>query len=249
MARTRRIISIQMTLSALMPSCRCSRVQTRATLYLLRHLTVSTFRGLTLMLVRVQLRSLPQPSISYRNRKHRISTTRGHFDGMTLSVRFFSRCCSIFLPHNLASLRQFRGFGSPIPPSDLECDFPNQKITTFLLSHYFDRSSVHWLFPVIHRPCFESCYRTCSSGGLPPSVEFIALLAITCATALQFLPETDEDVRFLSYLHVSAYIHVTVGYSLRRLRTGEGSPAAALNRIRAFCAIILHRFNLSSFVT
>lgn len=149
----------------------------------------------------------------------------------------------------MASLRQFRGFGSPIPPSDLECHFPNQKITTFLLSHYFDRSSVHWLIPVIHRPCFESCYRTCSSGGLPPSVEFIALLAITCATALQFLPETDEDVRFLSYLHISAYIHVTVGYSVRRLRTGEESPAAALNRFRAFCAIILHRFNLSSFVT
>jgi hypothetical protein len=173
----------------------------------------------------------------------------GPFDGMTLSVRFFSRCYSIFLPHNLASLRQFHGFGSPIPASDLQCHFPNQKITTFLLSHYFDRSLVHWLLPVIHRPCFENCYRTCSSGGLPPSVEFIALLAITCATALQFLPETDEDVRFLSYLHISASIHITVGYSVCRLRTGEGSLAAALSRFLAFCAIILHRFNSSSFVT
>jgi hypothetical protein len=173
----------------------------------------------------------------------------GPFDSMTLSVRFFSMLQYISSPHNLVSLRQFHGFGSPIPASDLQCNFPNQKITTFLLSHYFDRSSVHWLFPVIHRPCFESCYRTCSSGGLPPSVEFIALLAITCATALQFLPETDEDVRFLSYLHISAYIHVTVGYSVCRLHTGEESPAAAPNRFLAFCAIILHRFNLSSFVT
>jgi hypothetical protein len=144
---------------------------------------------------------------------------------------------------------QFRGFGSPIPASDLQYHFPNRKITTFLLSHYFDKSSIHGLLPVIHRPCFETCYRTCSSGGLPPSVEFIALLAITCATALQFLPETDEDVRFLSYLLLSAYIHLTVGYSVCRLRTGEESPATALSRFLAFGVIILHRFNLPSFVT
>ena len=176
----------------------------------------------------------------------------GPFDCLTLAVCFNVSSFDVteyFLPHNLASLRQFQGFGSPIPVSDLECHFPNQKITAFLLSHYFDKSSAHWFFPVIHRPCFESCYRTCSSGGLPPSVEFIALLAVTCATALQFLPETDEDVRFLFYLHISAYVHVTVGYSVCRLHTGEESLAAALNRFLAFCAIILHRVNLSSFVT
>jgi hypothetical protein len=54
---------------------------------------------------------------------------------------------------------------------------------------------------------------------------------------------------FLSYLYVSAYIHVTVGYSICRLRTGEESPAAALSRFLAFCVIILHRFNLSPFFT
>lgn len=81
--------------------------------------------------------------------------------------------------------------------SELQRHFPNRRITTFLLSYYFDKSSAHWLFPVIHRPGFEAYYRTFSSGPLPPSIEFIALLAITCATALQFLPETDEDVRSL----------------------------------------------------
>jgi uncharacterized membrane protein YbaN (DUF454 family) len=92
--------------------------------------------------------------------------------------------------------RQFRGFGTPPPLSQLECQFPNQKITTFLLSYYFERSSSHWLFPVIHRPFFENYYRTFSSGILTPTLEIITLLAITCATALQFLPETDDDVRF-----------------------------------------------------
>ena len=54
---------------------------------------------------------------------------------------------------------------------------------------------------------------------------------------------------FFSYLHISACIHVTVGYSVCRLHTGEESPAAALSRFLAFCAIIVHRFDLSSFVT
>jgi uncharacterized membrane protein YbaN (DUF454 family) len=88
----------------------------------------------------------------------------------------------------------------PLSELQLESHFPNQKITTFLISYYFDKSSAHWLRPVIHRPYFESYYRTISSGSLPPSLEFIALLAITCATALQFLPETDEDVRFTNSL-------------------------------------------------
>ena len=79
--------------------------------------------------------------------------------------------------------------------SELQRHFPNQKITSFLLSYYFDKSSAHWLLPVIHRPRFEAYYRTFSSGPLPPPIEFVALLSITCATALQFLPETDEDVR------------------------------------------------------
>jgi hypothetical protein len=137
----------------------------------------------------------------------------------------------------------------PTTSSELQRDFPNQKITAFLLSYYFDRSSVHWMFPIIHRPCFEDCYRTCSSGELPPTIEFIALLAITCATALQFLPETDEDVRSGSYpsLRISLCAHRTVGYPVCRLRTGEESPTAVLSRFLAFRAVLLLR--LSNFVT
>ena len=102
--------------------------------------------------------------------------------------------------------QQFRGYATPMLLSELQRHFPNQKITTFLLSYYFDKSSVHWLLPVIHRPCFEAYYRTFSSGPLPPSIEFVALLAITCATALQFLPETDENVCFSASLLMCACI-------------------------------------------
>jgi hypothetical protein len=109
--------------------------------------------------------------------------------------------------------RQFRGFGAPPPLSQLECQFPNQKITTFLLSYFFERSSFHWFFPVIHRPYFENYYRTFSSGILTPTLEIITLLAITCATALQFLPETDDDVRFPTFiLNEHPYPRNEIGY-------------------------------------
>lgn len=141
----------------------------------------------------------------------------------------------------------FRGFGSPIPASDLQCHFPNQKITTFLLSHYFDRSSIHWLFPVIHRPCFENSYRTCSSGGLPPSVEFIALLAITCATALQFLPETDEDVTlFADYAPGRKVLQqrlVEFSRSVLLSCTESIYPHSSLERIQALTLFSIYQWN------
>ena len=168
------------------------------------------------------------------------------FAGMILSVCLLLPTPYIF-PSQSASLRQFRGFGNPTTPFEHQRHFPNQKITTFLLSYYFDRSSVHWIFPIIHRPCFENYYRTCSSGQLPPTVEFIALLAITCATALQFLPETDDDVRSHPYFHTNAHTHGTVGNPVCRLRSREESLAAALSGFLALRAILLHR--LSTFFT
>lgn len=80
--------------------------------------------------------------------------------------------------------------------SDLHQHFPNRKITNFLVKYFFEESSVHWQYLMIHRPYFNNCYTTFSNGPIPPSLEFTALLAIVCATALQFLPESDEDVSF-----------------------------------------------------
>jgi uncharacterized membrane protein YbaN (DUF454 family) len=123
-------------------------------------------------------------------------------------IRFITNSCT---------LRQFGCFGTPTPLSELQRHLPNQKITTFLLSYYFDKSSAHWMFPVVHRPYFENFYRTFSSGALTPTVEFIALLAITCATALQFLPETEEDVRLsrLSFACEGPCIQAKIGYPVR----------------------------------
>ncbi|KAF8506033.1 fungal-specific transcription factor domain-containing protein, partial [Russula emetica] len=130
---------------------------------------------------------------------------------------------------------------------DLQCHFPNQKITTFLLSHYFDRSSIHWLFPVVHRPCFENCYRTCSSGGLPPPIEFIALLAITCATALQFLPETDEDATlFADYAPGRKVLQqrlVDFSRSVLLSCTDSIYPHSSLLRIQALTLFSIYQWN------
>jgi uncharacterized membrane protein YbaN (DUF454 family) len=134
-----------------------------------------------------------------------------------------------------------------MPLSELQRHFPNQKITTFLLSYYFDKSSAHWIMPVIHRPYFESYYRTFSSGPLPPSLEFIALLAITCATALQFLPESDEDVRSTNSLLINClYNYRDTGNPICRLPTRKEGPPAAARRFFTLRIVCLHR--ISAFV-
>ncbi|KAI0248675.1 fungal-specific transcription factor domain-containing protein [Lactifluus subvellereus] len=150
-----------------------------------------------------------------------------------------------FFPFECTSHRQFRGFGTPIPLSELERHFPNQKITAFLLSYYFDRSSAHWIVPVIHRPCFESYYRAFSSGTLPPSLEFIALLAITCATALQFLPETDEDVPlFADYPPGRKVLQQRlVDFSRSVLFACTEYPLSSLERIQALTLFSLYQYN------
>ncbi|KAH9173397.1 fungal-specific transcription factor domain-containing protein [Lactarius sanguifluus] len=141
--------------------------------------------------------------------------------------------------------QQFRGYATPMLLSELQRHFPDRKITTFLLSYYFDKSSAHWLLPVIHRPCFEAYYRTFSSGSLPPPIEFIALLAITCATALQFLPETDEDaVIFADYPPGrQALEQRLVEFSRSVLFTCTEYPLSSLERIQALTLFSLYQWN------
>ncbi|KAI9447753.1 fungal-specific transcription factor domain-containing protein [Lactarius indigo] len=143
------------------------------------------------------------------------------------------------------SFQQFRGYATPMQLSELQRHFPNQKITTFLLSYYFDKSSSHWLLPVVHRPYFETYYRTFSSGPLPPPIEFIALLAITCATALQFLPETDEDaVLFADYPSGRQVLERRlVEFSRCVLFTCTEYPLSSLERIQALTLFSIYQWN------
>ncbi|KAH9062232.1 fungal-specific transcription factor domain-containing protein [Lactarius vividus] len=144
-----------------------------------------------------------------------------------------------------AMLQSFRGYATPMLLSELQRHFPNRKITTFLLSYYFDKSSAHWLLPVIHRPCFEAYYRTFSSCSLPPPIEFIALLAIACATALQFLPETDEDaVIFADYPSGrQALEQRLVEFSRSVLFTCTEYPLSSLERIQALTLFSMYQWN------
>ena len=167
------------------------------------------------------------------------------FAGMMFSVRsLFLQPCSMYHSFICNSRLQFRGFGNP--PPLFQHHFPNQKITTFLLSYYFDRSSAHWLYPVMHRPYFENFYRTFSSGELPPTFEFVALLSITCAIALQFLPESDDDVRSPVYFIPNGrlYLRNEIGCPVRRLRTRKEGPREAFSGFLAFYAIQLHRISV-----
>lgn len=95
-----------------------------------------------------------------------------------------------------------------VPLADLRTHFPNHAITGHLLYHFFEHSSIPWLWSILHKPIFDTCYVTFSSGPQPPSIDFIALLAMVCACSLQFLPETSADVRthlsniFGSFIHI-----------------------------------------------
>ncbi|TCD70846.1 Factor arrest protein 11 [Steccherinum ochraceum] len=90
---------------------------------------------------------------------------------------------------------------APPTPESLAAQFPSHSIRTFLLTHFFDRSSIHWIYPIVHRPVFDGCYMAFSSGQ-PQSMDFMALLAIICASSLQFLPESPEDANtFAEYAY------------------------------------------------
>lgn len=74
---------------------------------------------------------------------------------------------------------------------------PPRKILDVLLGQYFDASTVPWIWPGLHRPFFDDCYRAHFSGAEPPNIDFVGLLAAICVVALQFMPISNRDVRSL----------------------------------------------------
>ncbi|KAI0796760.1 fungal-specific transcription factor domain-containing protein [Abortiporus biennis] len=88
---------------------------------------------------------------------------------------------------------------SPVAVEHYVSQLPDHGIRVFLLTHYFDHSSVHWIWPVIHRPIFDISY-IALHGGNHPSLDYIALLAIVLALSLQFLlPSTQDASIFRTY--------------------------------------------------
>ncbi|THH20158.1 hypothetical protein EW146_g1162 [Bondarzewia mesenterica] len=129
--------------------------------------------------------------------------------------------------------------------SDLRSHFPNRKITAFLLKYFFEESSVHWQYRLVLRPCFEHYYNTFSTGPIPPSIEFTALLAIMCATSLQFLPESDDDVaRFAEYPQGRHVLKKRL-YDFTRsvLLTAATPPISSIERIRALMVFSVYQWN------
>jgi hypothetical protein len=72
--------------------------------------------------------------------------------------------------------------------------FPTRPIATFLIEHYFEHSSFHWMWPIIHRPHFNILVTATLETATIPSADFVALFALIVATALQFLPRDDNNV-------------------------------------------------------
>ncbi|ETW83845.1 hypothetical protein HETIRDRAFT_415584 [Heterobasidion irregulare TC 32-1] len=98
---------------------------------------------------------------------------------------------------------------------------------------------------MIHRPYFNNCYTTFSNGPIPPSLEFTALLAIVCATALQFLPESDEDEFIFADYPQGRQILKKRMYDFTRsvLVTTASPPVSSIERIRALTLFSVYQWN------
>src|ERR1700742_3125843 len=101
-------------------------------------------------------------------------------------------------------MEQVRGSGvdslrSIITLAQFNDYMPEPKIAHFLQSHFFEKSSFHWLWPILNKHCFEVCNSTGTTleRHLSPNIEFYAVVCMVFAIALQFLPETNEDVSII----------------------------------------------------
>ncbi|TFK43231.1 fungal-specific transcription factor domain-containing protein [Crucibulum laeve] len=87
------------------------------------------------------------------------------------------------------------------PEAELRALFPNHSIINNLLHYFFSESTIPWLWSILHKPMFDSSY-VIFSGNVNHHLafDFNALLAIVCALALQFLPQTSgNNALFLGY--------------------------------------------------
>ncbi|KAI0081682.1 hypothetical protein K474DRAFT_1129188 [Panus rudis PR-1116 ss-1] len=138
------------------------------------------------------------------------------------------------------------------PPAahQLLAQFPSYTIRSYLLTNFFDYSSFHWLWPIIHRPVFDGCYMAFSQGTHPQSLDFIALLAIVCASSLQFLPETPQDATtFASYPYGRHVLQTKLFEMARTLLLAPHHPTfPSIERIQASLLLAVYAENESNLV-
>ncbi|EIM88510.1 uncharacterized protein STEHIDRAFT_130428 [Stereum hirsutum FP-91666 SS1] len=157
------------------------------------------------------------------------------------SHSFDSPDCDLF-----ASARRMLPTTGSASLFDLRNNFPSEKIMSFLISHYFDHSSVHWIWPVINRPSFELCYRTFQAGApIPPSIEYSSCVAIVCALALQFLPESDDDKEIFAEYEPGRHVleQKLLVFVRSVMLTAPDPPVSSIERIQMVLLYAIYQWN------
>ncbi|RDB23208.1 putative transcriptional regulatory protein C1F7.11c [Hypsizygus marmoreus] len=135
------------------------------------------------------------------------------------------------------------------PLTDLRTHFPNHAITAHLLYHFFEHSSIPWLWPIIYKPVFDTCYITFSSGPQSPPLDFLALLAILCASSLQFLPEGSVDPAFFyDYGPGRDVLKQRLFEFSRSILYSDDSAPPSLERIQAMMLLATYQLNEGNLV-
>ncbi|KAH8105931.1 fungal-specific transcription factor domain-containing protein [Cristinia sonorae] len=110
-------------------------------------------------------------------------------------------------------------------------------------------SSITWLWPIVHRPVFDQCYMAFAAGQ-PQSLDFMALLAIVCASSLQFLPENQKDAATFADYPYGRHVLQRRLYDLARmlLVTPQFTPYPSIERIQALVLFSVYNENEGNLV-
>jgi len=153
-------------------------------------------------------RSLRRHWASYRKWKAADTNHPLMYSGMIPSVCPFPRHDSFQYESSL-HFRQFCGFGTPSAPSPISngtC--PTRRSRPFCFRTTLINHRAHWLFPVVPSAMLSRIsIARFSSGVLTTHCRVHRLVGPSLArTALQFLPESEDDVPGFSYSssHVGA---------------------------------------------
>ncbi|KAF9008757.1 fungal-specific transcription factor domain-containing protein [Cyathus striatus] len=130
--------------------------------------------------------------------------------------------------------------------ADFRARLPNHPVTNHLLFYFFAESTIPWIWPILHRPVFDTCYLSFSDGSQSPSVDFIALLTAVCALSLQFLPPSVDGTLFVGNQTGREALKQRLQELTRASLLHEESPPPTIERIQTLVLLALHHLNLGN---
>ncbi|KZP00028.1 hypothetical protein CALVIDRAFT_460128, partial [Calocera viscosa TUFC12733] len=134
---------------------------------------------------------------------------------------------------------------------DMRPQFPPRHVTDYLINHFFGNSTLNWLYDSVHRPTFDRSYGQFWAKEETDNLDFVALLAVICASALQFLLDSEIE-RFM--VDVPAELGTDretlraklFNFSRMTLATSEHEQNPTLERLQTMLLVAIYSKNEGS---